>query len=151
MAGPLIRSVLASDEAAWRELWRGYCEFYGANLPLEVTDRTWKRILGRDAGMMCIVAQVDGQVCGFANCVVHGNTWELQPVCYLEDLFVAPRARGQGVGKALLQWLRNAMPVEGWARVYWMTHKDNATARALYDWFTQADDFVRYVMRVRRE
>ena len=36
---------------------------------------------------------------------------------------------------------------EGWARVYWMTKADNLPARRLYDRFTRADDFVRYVIR----
>jgi GNAT superfamily N-acetyltransferase len=79
--------------------------------------------------------------------VVHENTWETQPVCYLEDLFVAPAARGHGLGAALIEWLRNSMRAEGWARLYWMTRRDNDTARALYDRFTKADDFVRYVIR----
>jgi GNAT superfamily N-acetyltransferase len=68
-------------------------------------------------------------------------------VCYLEDLFVAPSTRGHGVGTALIEWLRNAMRAEGWARVYWMTKSDNLPARRLYDRFTQADGFVRYVIR----
>ena len=142
-----IRAALPSDEAAWRELWQGYCDFYEARLPDEVTNRTWKRILDPDAQVMCIVAEVEGQVYGFANCVVHENTWETQAVCYLEDLYVHPSARGRGIGAALLEWLRNAMRAEGWARLYWVTKADNATARRLYDRFTLADDFVRYVIR----
>lgn len=147
MAAPIIRSALPTDEAAWRNLWRGYCEFYKANLSDEVTSRTWKRILDPDSAILCMVAEVDGQVYGFANCVVHENTWETQPICYLEDLFVLPSARGHGIGKALLEWLRNAMRAEGWARLYWVTDRDNATARRLYDQFTQADDRVRYVIK----
>ncbi|HZH06453.1 MAG TPA: GNAT family N-acetyltransferase [Lautropia sp.] len=147
MSPVLIRSVLPTDETAWRGLWRDYCGFYDARLPDEVTSRTWKRILDPDSAIMCIVAEVDGQVYGFANCVVHENTWETQPVCYLEDLFVAAAARGHGVGRALLEWLRNAMRAEGWARLYWVTDKDNAPARRLYDKLAQADDFVRYVIR----
>ena len=143
----VIRSALPGDEAAWRRLWRGYCDFYGAALPAEVTARTWKRILDPDSAVMCIVAEVDGQVYGFANCVVHENTWETQPVCYLEDLFVLPSARGHGVGMALVEWLRNAMRAEGWARLYWMTREDNQQARKLYDRFCEADEFVRYVIR----
>jgi GNAT superfamily N-acetyltransferase len=96
---------------------------------------------------MCIVAEVEGRVVGFAHCVVHENTWETQPVCYLEDLFVAPQARGQGVATALIEWLRNAMRAEGWARLYWMTAADNAQARRVYDRFAQADGFVRYVVK----
>jgi GNAT superfamily N-acetyltransferase len=68
-------------------------------------------------------------------------------VCYLEDLFVLESARGRGVGKALIEWLRNAMFAEGWARLYWVTREDNAPARALYDQFTAADGFVRYMLR----
>lgn len=145
----IIRAALPADERAWRHLWRGYCDFYHAQVSDEVTDRTWKRILDPDSQIMCIVAEVEGQVYGFANCVVHENTWEAQAVCYLEDLFVTPAARGRGIGRALLEWLRNAMRAEGWARLYWMTRADNAPARRLYDHFTRADDFVRYVIRLK--
>ncbi|MDB5856355.1 MAG: acetyltransferase-like protein [Ramlibacter sp.] len=143
----IIRAALPSDEPAWRQLWRGYCDFYEAPVPDEVTNRTWKRILDPDAQVMCLVAEVEGKVYGFANCVVHENTWETQAVCYLEDLYVTPSGRGRGIGGSLLEWLRNAMRAEGWARLYWMTKADNAQARRLYDRFAQTDDFVRYVIR----
>ena len=147
MPQTLIRPALPADEAAWRKLWRGYCDFYGATVPDTVTARTWSRILDPDSGVLCIVAEVDGKVYGFANCVIHENTWEMQSVCYLEDLFVTAPARSRGVGKALIEWLRNAMRAEGWARIYWVAREDNARARALYDQFTPADGFVRYVLR----
>jgi GNAT superfamily N-acetyltransferase len=149
-SAPVIRAALPSDEPAWRRLWRGYCEFYAATIPDEVTNRTWHRILDPDSAVMCIVAEVEGQVLGFANCVVHENTWESQPVCYLEDLFVSPDARGRGIGHGLVEWLRNAMRAEGWARVYWMTAAGNETARRVYDRFARADGFVRYTMRARQ-
>lgn len=146
MASPLIRSAVPGDETAWRAMWQAYCAFYGTTIPKAVTDRTWKRILDPDSAIMCVVAEVDAKVYGFANCVVHENTWETQPVCYLEDLFVLASARGHGVGRALIEWLRNAMRAEGWARLYWMTREDNALARSLYDHFGKADGFVRYVV-----
>ncbi|HUR90961.1 MAG TPA: GNAT family N-acetyltransferase [Ramlibacter sp.] len=147
MAAPTIRSALPSDEPAWRGLWRGYVDFYAASVPDEITNRTWKRILDPDSAVMCVVAEIDGKVYGFANCVVHENTWEGQPVCYLEDLYVEPSARGHGIGRAMIEWLRNAMRAEGWARLYWHTRSSNETARRLYDRFAEADDFVRYVIR----
>jgi len=142
-----IRAALPSDEAVWRQLWQGYCDFYRAQLAEEVTERNWKRILDPDSQIMCLVAEVDGHVYGFAHCVVHENTWETQAVCYLEDLFVLPSARRRGVASALIEWLRNAMRAEGWARLYWVTRADNTEARHLYDRFAQADGFVRYVIR----
>jgi GNAT superfamily N-acetyltransferase len=142
-----IRACAPADEPAWRALWQAYCDFYGVQLADEVTQRTWKRILDPDSAVMCVVAEVEGQVRGFANCVVHENTWETQAICYLEDLYVAPAARGLGIGRALIEWLRNAMRAEGWARLYWHTRSNNETARRLYDRFAEADDFVRYVIR----
>jgi GNAT superfamily N-acetyltransferase len=147
MDAPVIRAALPSDEPVWRQLWRGYLDFYESDVAEEVTNRTWSRILDPDSAVMCIVAEVDGQVYGFAHCVVHENTWETQPVCYLEDLYVSAAARGHGIGTALIEWLRNAMRAEGWARLYWVTREGNAQARRVYDRFTQADDFVRYVIR----
>jgi GNAT superfamily N-acetyltransferase len=149
MAAPIIRSALPADEAAWHKLWQGYLDFYSAQVPEDITQRTWKRILDPDSAIMCIVAEVDGQVYGFANCVVHENTWETQAVCYLEDLYVLPSARGHGIGAALIEWLRNSMRAEGWARLYWVTREDNVRARKLYDRYAQADGFVRYVIRQR--
>ena len=142
-----IRAALPADEATWRQLWRAYCDFYKAQLPEEVTQRTWKRILDPDAQVMCIVAEIDGHVYGFANCVVHENTWETEAVCYLEDLYVHPAARRRGIASALIEWLRNAMRAEGWARLYWMTQAGNVEARRLYDRYAEADGFVRYVIR----
>jgi GNAT superfamily N-acetyltransferase len=149
MEGPTIRAALPADEAAWLRLWRSYCESCGARIADGVTRRTWMRILDPDSAIMCIVAEVDGQVYGFAHCVVHENTWESQPVCCLEDLFVLPSARGRGIGTALVEWLRNAMRAEGWAQVYWLAREDNELARRLSDRFASADLLARYVIRPR--
>ncbi len=67
----------------------------------------------------------------------------------IKSMHTAAAARGRGIARSMLEWLRNAMRAEGWARVYWMTKADNARARRLYDQFTQADDFVRYVLAVK--
>ncbi len=147
MSTATIRSLLPSDEPAWRRLWQGYCDFYGMRLPEAVTQRTWSRILDPDSAISCVIAELDGRVVGFAHCVVHEATWETQPVCYLEDLYVDAAVRRRGVAAALLDWLRGAMRAEGWARLYWVTRRDNAAARALYERYVGVDDVVRYVLR----
>ena len=142
-----IRSALPSDEAAWRQLWRDYCELHGAPVSEAVTQRTWKRILDPDSAVMCLVADVDRQVRGFAHCVVREHTSEAQPVCHLEDLYVAPAARGRGLGTALVEWLRNAMRAEGWARLQWAARRDDLAALTLSGRFAPPEDVVRYVIR----
>jgi GNAT superfamily N-acetyltransferase len=142
-----LRPAEPADEAVWRRLWQGYCDFYEARVPEAVTALTWARICDPAASVHAVLAERAGAVVGFANYVLHEGTWETQPLCYLEDLFVAPEARGLGAGAALLQWLREQMTARGWSRLYWMTRRDNAAARRLYDRFVPADDFVRYLVR----
>ncbi len=62
---------------------------------------------------------------------------------YLEDLFVDPAFRGQGIARTMIKSLQSEGAAEGWSRLYWHTRRDNP-ARHLYDEFTPADDYVRY-------
>jgi len=145
---PTIRKIESRDEAAWRRLWDGYCRFYEVTLSPEVTQRTWERILDDRSSVHAIVAEDDGgRVIGIANYIVHDNTWESTPVCYLEDLYVDPDVRAKGVGRQLIDWLVATMPLEGWSRLYWLTKENNYRARGLYDKVTPRDAFVRYVVK----
>lgn len=146
---PELRDARPDDEAAWRALWAGYLDFYRTELTEAVTADTWRRILDPASRLFCRLAVHDGQAVGFAVCVMHEGTWSPAPVCYLEDLFVAPAARGLGVGAALIQELVDRGRREGWRRLYWHTQGDNAAARRLYDRFAAADGFVRYDIDLR--
>jgi GNAT superfamily N-acetyltransferase len=138
--------VSAADEPVWRVLWDGYCEFYETVVPPDVTAETWRRLLEPGGPVEGLVAERDGEVVGFVNCVIHPSTWATAESCYLEDLFVSPAARGTGAGRALIEAVVERARSRGLEKVYWHTREDNSRARALYDTFTKADDFVRYVV-----
>jgi GNAT superfamily N-acetyltransferase len=142
----VVRPAEAGDEGEWRRLWSGYCDFYAAVVPEEMTFATWQRILDARAPIDCIVAVLDRETVGFANYVLHPFTWSDRPLCLLEDLFVSAHVRGRGVGNALIQYLVSRGRGDGWARIYWHTRGDNTAARRLYDRFTPADGFIRYTI-----
>lgn len=139
-----VRKLEAKDEADWRALWEGYIAFYGAHVSPEITASTFARLLDASSGMIGRVAMLDGRVVGFTTSVVHAATWSIEPVCYLEDLFVDPRTRRRGVGRALIDDLIELGRAKGCSRLYWHTQSHNAEARRLYDTFATADGFVRY-------
>ena len=141
-----VRAATHADEPRWRELWAGYNAFYEAKIPESITQATWRRILDPAAPILGRVAEADGRVVGFSNSVLHETTWATTPICYLEDLFVDPAMRGSGVGRMLLQDLVVLARQHGWSTLYWHTRGNNITARRLYDTFSPADDFVRYVV-----
>ncbi|MFP5311271.1 MAG: N-acetyltransferase family protein [Actinomycetes bacterium] len=60
-----------------------------------------------------------GEVQGFALWFLNYSTWEGVHGIYLEDLYVSPEARGEGLGKALLQHLAAIAVENGYARVEW--------------------------------
>jgi ribosomal protein S18 acetylase RimI-like enzyme len=138
--------VTRDDEGAWRELWDGYCAFYETVVPPDVTAKTWRRLLEPGEPVEGLVAEQAGEVVGFVNCVLHPTTWGVAETCYLEDLFVSPAARGSGAGRALIEAVLERAESRRWDKVYWHTRRDNERARALYDSFAKADDFVRYVV-----
>ena len=139
----LLRYPTPADETAWRELWSQYNAFYDVSIPEAVTARTWQRILDPASAIFGRLAAVDDGVIGFSISVLHDSTWTIAPVCYLEDLFVAPKCRGRGIGRLLIQDLVERAALNGWSRLYWHTRAGNP-ARRLYDEFATADDFVRY-------
>lgn len=139
-----LRDLVSADEPRWLELWEGYVTFYEANVPKEVSSATFKRAITRGSGLLGRVALEGDRIVGFSHSILHPGTWSTAPICYLEDLFVDPAARGKGVGRALIEDLISLGKSQGWAKLYWHTKASNATARRLYDCFTLADDFVRY-------
>jgi GNAT superfamily N-acetyltransferase len=143
-----IRDALPTDEKAWRKLWAGYLAFYKVNLDPAVTDATWKRILDPASPVAMRVAEKDGTLAGFAIHLIHPSTWVIDNDCYLEDLYLDAKFRGQGIGRALLDDLVELSRKNGWARLYWHTDEGNATARKLYDTYVETDGHVRYRMRI---
>lgn len=142
-----VRAITPEDKAAWCALWAGYCAFYETDVSPVITARTWGRMLDPSVPMIGRVAETDGRVAGFSISILHEGTWVEAPICYLEDLFVAPDYRGRGIGKALVEDLVALGRDSNWSRLYWHTRADNP-ARGLYDLFTPADDFVRYLIRL---
>lgn len=140
-----IRAAQDADHQGWLKLWRGYCDALESAVPDAVTAGTWRRILAPDEPIFCLLALGPGEVpVGLANYVLHPHTWSMQTVCYLEDLFVAPEARGTGAARALIDRLVALGKERGWRRVYWHTHESNYRARTLYDRVTARTDYIRY-------
>jgi GNAT superfamily N-acetyltransferase len=96
-----IGALEPADRAAWESLFRGYLDFYETAFTPGRYDQAWEEFLA-GTRMHALGAKIDGSLVGITHFLVHANTTTAD-VCYLEDLFTAPAARGQGVGAALIQ------------------------------------------------
>ncbi|MFC5496831.1 GNAT family N-acetyltransferase [Caenimonas terrae] len=147
-APAIIRPVEQSDRAAWLPLWDGYNAFYGRDgataLDPAITSATWRRFFDPAEPVFALVAQAQGRVVGLAHYLHHRSTTRIEPTCYLQDLFTAPEARGQGVGRALIEAVYREAAAAGIRRVYWQTQQSNAAARLLYDQLARHQGFIVY-------
>lgn len=145
----IVRPVTAADFAAWLPLWDGYNAFYGRHgataLDPAITRASWQRFLDPAEPMFASVAEVDGVPCGLVHFLHHRSTTRIEPVCYLQDLFTAETARGQGIARALIEHVYAHAGAAGVRRVYWQTQAGNAAARALYDRLAVHAGFIVYV------
>lgn len=79
-----------------------------------------------------IMAEYEGQAVGFALFFNNYSTFLTQPGIYLEDLFVLPEYRRQGIGKAMLTYLANLAVERGCGRLEWSVLDWNEGAIAFY-------------------
>lgn len=140
-----VRPLAASDEAAWRRLWHGYLAFYETVLPEEIYATSFARLT--DQGIEDyhgLIAVAGGRPIGLAHYIFHRHGWQIEDITYLQDLYVAPEARGTGAGRALIEAVYAAADAAGRPNVYWLTQDFNTTARQLYDRIGTATPFIKY-------
>lgn len=144
----VIRDVVNDDFDAWKPLWDGYNSFYGRHgetaLPEHITRNTWSRFLDAREPMHALVAEAEGRLLGLAHFLTHRSTIQIEPNCYLQDLYTVEAARGRGVGRALIEAVYDRARQIGLPRVYWQTHETNATAMKLYDQVADRSGFIVY-------
>lgn len=161
-----IRLVEQGDCEQWRRLWDGYVEFYQSTVTPAVTQSTWRRILDPREPIYSAVAEpspdaftatyYDGttgpkpktKLIGLVTMVLHPSTWSERTYCYLEDLYVDPSFRGQGTGRALIEFVTSFARDRKCDRLHWLTHESNTQAQRLYDSLVPKSGFINYRIKL---
>jgi GNAT superfamily N-acetyltransferase len=115
-------------------LMRAYCDFYGADPADEgLAEMAAALIAAPDAeGMLWVARGGDGSVLGFATVGWKWSSLRAARVAVLEDLFVSPDARGQGLAGALIETCARRAAELGAPVMLWETAPDNHRAQAAY-------------------
>ncbi len=142
----IVRDARPDDFPAWRELYRGYADFYEVEQTEEMAERVWGWILDPAHEVRALVAEDDSRLVGIAHYRPFARPLAASTGCYLDDLFVDPAARGSGVADALLTELRSRARANGWSVIRWITAADNATAQRVYDRVAERTMWVTYDM-----
>lgn len=91
-----------------------------------------KSLFGAHRYAEVVLACAADQPVGFALYFHNFSTFLGQPGIYLEDLYVQPHMRGQGVGRQLLRHLARVAIERGCGRLEWAVLEWNAPSIAFY-------------------
>ncbi|MGW0020946.1 N-acetyltransferase family protein [Rhodococcus sp. NPDC003382] len=139
-----IRPLAAADEVRWRVLFRAYREFYTLPASEDVVSRVWGWFMDPRHECKALVAEMDGEILGFAHHRRFSSPYTGTTGLFLDDLFTDPAVRGRGVGRALIERLTEMAAAEGRSVVQWVTAEDNHQAQALYNTLATRTRWVTY-------
>lgn len=141
----IIRPLTAQDEPQWRVLWKGYLDYYETSLTPEIYDSAFSRMISTDhSDYNGLVAELDGKLVGLTHYIYHTHGWQLEDICYLQDLYTDPTVRGKSIGRALIEGVYKAADSDGCPKVYWLTQDFNKAGRRLYDRIATLTPFIKY-------
>lgn len=148
MSDVVVRPIEPADHDAWAGLFAAYREFYEIDADPEALERVWTWISDETHESNALVALLDDRLVGFAHHRLYARPAEAGKGLFLDDLFTAADARGQGVARALIDRLTEIACANGCAKVRWVTAADNVVAQGLYDKIADRTDWVTYDLLV---
>ena len=125
-----IRSFERQDYESWLPLWQENCLHQISDV---VTTETWRRLCHKKEPVFGLGVYDENQMQGFLHYILHPTTGFIEQACYMQDIFIAPDYRKQGLAKRLLWELDEKRRKENWSRLYWFAEKDNMAAQKLYE------------------
>ena len=128
-----IRAAQPQDSALIFALVRELAEYEKLTHELDATEQQIAAALfAPEPKLYCDIAEWNGDPVGFAVWFLIFSTFRGRHGLYLEDIFVRPRFRGRGIGKALMARLARRCIDEGYARFEWTVLDWNAPSIAFY-------------------
>jgi ribosomal protein S18 acetylase RimI-like enzyme len=144
-----VGPVSPHDRQQWQALYRGYAEFYQVPMNDEILDTVWGWIHDDDTPFHGLLAKDESDhAVGLMHCRPMPSPLRGAVVGFLDDLFVAPAARGTGVVEELFRALEGLAREQGWPFVRWITAADNDRARAVYDALAEKTHWVTYQLKI---
>ena len=140
-----VAAATTADRKAWETLYRGYAGFYQVEMTDSILDSVWSWIFDQREPFYCLLARNNaGDILGLMHFRAMASPLRGATVGFLDDLFVNPDSRGEGVVDALFEALDEQRRLLGWPFVRWITAEDNYRARSVYERVSKRTQWVTY-------
>jgi GNAT superfamily N-acetyltransferase len=147
-----IEPVTAGQYEELLPLIAAYQRFYGVEEVDEERNRAFfARFLAPSEDGMLLGARRGEELVGYACLYWHFTSLAAAEAVLMNDLYVAEGARGQGVGRALIEASAAVARERGALHLEWSTAPDNERAQRLYDATgAERSTWVEYELRLDR-
>ena len=129
----MIREIRLDDKDEWEILYRGYADFYKVEMNDKILKTVWGWIHNKDHDVSGLVYVQDNKVIGIAHYRKMPSPLRGKYIGFLDDLFVDPKHRRNGVGEKMIKELKAISIKNTWTLLRWITRDDNSTAKSLYE------------------
>ena len=145
----VVSELSLQDRVEWEVLYYGYAEFYKVPMNQEILDTVWSWIFDKNNAFYALVAKDDaGRYLGLMHYRAMPSPLRGKRVGFLDDLFIKPEFRGNGVVDALYEALKRSALDKGWPFIRWITAENNYRGRGVYDKLSDKTQWVTYQMPV---
>ena len=142
----IIRQINSKDFDKWRSVYHYYAEHYEVSLTEAGIKTTWNWLMDDKQTLRGIVAENKNNIIGIAHYRAMPSPLRGKYIGFLDDIIIIPEKRGTGIGKQLLDKIKEIGIKEKWSIVRWITKDDNYQARTLYDKVAVKSDWNMYEM-----
>jgi GNAT superfamily N-acetyltransferase len=130
-----IAVVTVNDLGDLLPLMRAYCDFYGTEPSDEALLELARALLtdSEHEGVQFIARDATGAAVGFATIFWSWSTTRAARIGIMNDLYIAPAARGSGLAERLIEACVDRCAERGARRLEWQTALENHRAQVVYD------------------
>lgn len=145
-----INQLSKEDKEQWQQLYHAYANFYHVPMNDDILDTVWSWVFDEHQPFYCMIAKNDdGKAIGLMHFREMASPLRGKMVGFLDDLYVAPEARGTGCVQALYDELNTFGKTKNWPLIRWITADDNYKARSSYDKIADRTMWVTYQMNMK--
>nr|ADI22983.1 histone acetyltransferase HPA2 and related acetyltransferases [uncultured nuHF2 cluster bacterium HF0500_39O04] len=142
-----IRQLDVGDFDGWLKLYEFYAQHYKIELFPDGIKTTWEWLMDENHPTKGMVVGHDNELIGLAHYRAMPSPLRGENIGFIDDIVVAPSARGMGAAEQLINAVKDEGQKSGWKIIRWITRDNNYRARAVYDKVSEKSDWNVYEMK----
>lgn len=129
----LISDCNLDDIPAVVDLCQKHADYEKASFdPIGKEQKLRDALFGKRPQLFCLVVEIDGAVVGYASYTFDFSTWDAVTFMYMDCLYLEEKARGFGIGEALIEKLKQIATAKNCINIQWQTPEFNERAIKFY-------------------